>query len=563
MSNSVRSGIFKLSKSCILGKFLYGDIFENPLNPILYLFTYFSKKTNVLRLFLIFVPIKVSSNLKLQKMPKITQQRDMIGQQILNYQIINKIGEGGMGSVYLAKHTQLDRKAAIKALHPNLVNNPHIRERFKNEASTMAHLKHPNIVSLYDYMESPQGLFLIIEFVEGYPLDEFIQKVSGPISEDKVAFLFGKILDGFAYAHSQGVIHRDIKPSNIMISPDGQDVKILDFGIAKLLGNNSKSLTKTGSRMGTVLYMSPEQVKGQELDQRSDIYSLGVTLFQMLTGKCPYNEANMTEYEVYEQIVNYTLPRVKTFYPSVSGRMQAIIDKATAKDPAERFSSCLEFKRALEGMIANGGTTQNPANFAQPTYNSPSSLQDTNPLQTGARYKRRKRRWVYPVIIVFLLMAIGAVTVFLNPLDIPQFRSWSIANQLKSDASFKIEIKEKVQDFYKAVESRNFSNIAPFYSDSLDNYFENLNRSLDPDIKASYRIYWDAYVGEKHEIDWDSYEYTHDEEGNHIAKIKMRYYFKMKGEDWKNLMTNAEIRFDSNFLIYYINKFKEPEATND
>ncbi len=496
----------------------------------------------------------MSSKNVLENEPKFTQLRNMIGQQILNYQIIHKIGEGGMGSVYLAKHTQLDRKAAIKALHPNLVNNLQIRERFKNEASTMAHLKHPNIVSLYDYMESPQGLFLIIEFVEGHALDDFIQKISGPIAEDKIALLFGKILDGFAYAHDKGVIHRDIKPSNIMISPDGQDVKILDFGIAKLLGNNSKSLTKTGSRMGTVLYMSPEQVKGQELDQRSDIYSLGVTLFQMLTGKCPYNEANMTEYEVYEQIVKQELPRASTFYPGVSGRMQALIDRATAKDPAQRFASCLEFRRALDGMSQ---TQQNAAYLADTRYAPPpSSLQNTNPLQAKThKSKKRSGAWIYTLVIFLLLAAIGAVTVFLNPLDIPALRSWSIANQLKSDNDFKKEIKERVQNFYTAIESHDFGNIAPFYRENIDNYFGNLNRNLSPDIRASYKIYWESYVAERHEIDWESYEYTHDENGNHIAKFKMRYYFKMKDQEWKNLSVNTEARFDSNLLIYYINKY--------
>ncbi|NJL12604.1 MAG: serine/threonine protein kinase [Microscillaceae bacterium] len=276
----------------------------------------------------------------------------MLGQQILNYRITAKIGEGGMGSVFKAQHTQLDRPAAIKALHPNLVSNAMIRERFKNEAATMAHLRHPNIVSLYDYLETPQGLFLIMEFVEGYPLDRYIQEVSGPIPEARALALFTKILEGFAYAHQQGVVHRDIKPSNLIISADGQEVKILDFGIAKLLDGSTKNLTKTGSRMGTVLYMSPEQVKGGMLDQRSDIYSLGVTLFQMLTGRCPYDEATATEYEVYHQIVNFPLPRLQEFYPGVSSRMQALIDRATAKNPEDRFASCDEFKAALLGQTA-------------------------------------------------------------------------------------------------------------------------------------------------------------------------------------------------------------------
>lgn len=481
----------------------------------------------------------------------------MNGEQILNYRLLSKIGEGGMGSVYVAQHTQIERKAAIKALHPNLVNNPQIRERFKNEAATMARLKHPNIVSLYDYLESPQGLFLIIEFVEGLPLDHYIQKISGPISEEQALLLFGKILDGFAYAHEQGVVHRDIKPSNLMISPDGTDVKILDFGIAKILGNDSKSLTKTGSRMGTVLYMSPEQVKGQPLDQRSDIYSLGVTLFQMLTGRCPYNEEAMTEYEVYDQIVNHSLPRAQSFYPRVSPRMQAIIDRATAKNPAERFSSCLEFKRAIGAGISAGGSTLAqtlPPNYTNTTqYNSPQQASNASP--RPAKRKKRGDTWLVTLLLIVFLAIGGVAVVLFNPLDIPMFRSISIAHQFKTDEDFEKEMKEKVKEFYKAVESHQFENIKPFYRDQIDNYFGNINRSLSPDIQAAYRIYWEKYVAEKHEIDWDSYEYLHDENDNHIVKFSMRYYFKTEGEEWKNLKVNTEIRFDNNLLIYHIDKF--------
>ncbi len=477
----------------------------------------------------------------------------MNGEQILNYRLLDKIGEGGMGSVYVAQHTQIERKAAIKALHHNLVSNPQIRERFKNEAATMARLKHPNIVGLYDYLESPQGLFLIIEFVEGLPLDHYIQKISGPISEERVVWLFGKILDGFAYAHEQGVVHRDIKPSNLMISPDGRDVKILDFGIAKILGNDSKSLTKTGSRMGTVLYMSPEQVKGQALDQRSDIYSLGVTLFQMLTGRCPYNEESMTEYEVYDQIVNHQLPRAQRFYPRVSSRMQAIIDKATAKNPAERFSSCLEFKRAIEAGGGMGGTTL--AQTLPPNTATPTPQQQATAEPRFTKRKKKSDTWLVTLLLLVFLMIGGVALVLFNPLDIPMFRSISIAHQFKTDDDFEQEMQERVKEFYKAVESHQFENIKPFYRAQIDNYFGNLNRTLSPDIQAAYRIYWEKYVAEKHEINWDTYEYLHDENDNHIVKFTMRYYFKTQGEEWKNLKVNTEIRFDNNLLIYHIDKF--------
>ena len=254
----------------------------------------------------------------------------MIGKQILSYRIEKLIGEGGMGNVYLGIHTHIGRKVAIKALNPNLAKNPELKERFKNEASTLSQLHHPNIVSLFDYVETELGIFLIMEYVEGQQMDEYILKVTGPIPEEKVIPLFVQILDGVSYAHHRNVIHRDIKPSNIIITEDGK-AKILDFGIAKIMSGASHKLTKTGTKMGTVLFMSPEQVKGGELDKRTDIYSIGITLFQAITGKSPYDD-NSSEYEVYKRIVEEPLPDAKQFYIGVSPRLEQIIKKATAKN---------------------------------------------------------------------------------------------------------------------------------------------------------------------------------------------------------------------------------------
>jgi serine/threonine protein kinase len=483
----------------------------------------------------------------------------MIGEQILNYRIISKIGDGGMGSVYLAQHVQLGRQAAIKALHANLVNNPHIRERFKNEAATMAHLQHNNIVALYDYLESTSGLFLIMEFVQGKPLDELIKTISGPIAEEKAIGLFAQVLDGFEYAHNQGVVHRDIKPSNLIITPTGE-VKILDFGIAKLLADSSKSLTKTGSRMGTVLYMSPEQVKGQEVDRRSDIYSLGVTLFQMLTGRCPYNESSVTEYEVYHQIVNSPLPRAKLFYPKVTERMQVIIDKATAKNPAERFQSCAEFKRAMQGQAMNSLANTTPNPLVKPYLgrtmhdeNANAEITSNSPYTSKIR-RKRTANFIWLLVFVITLLSGGAL-VALNPFDWEVLRPYTL---MPTPLFVNPEpiVQERVKKFYEAVETQNFANIAPFYADSLQNYFNNLNRSLVPDIKTAYEIYWNQYQDERHEIDWDSFEFSQDEAGNSIVRLRMKYNFKMKGKDWDYVKRGAEIRLNPEFKIFYITTAK-------
>ena len=168
----------------------------------------------------------------------------MIGKSILNYEILSLIGEGGMGSVFLAKHTQVERVVAIKSLLPQFMSNNEIKQRFKNEASTLARLQHANIVGLFDYYEDESGMYLIMEYVEGIPLDDFIRDVTGPMPEERAVPIINRILEAFNYAHQQGIIHRDIKPANIIITKD-DNVKILDFGIARLLGESNHNLTKT------------------------------------------------------------------------------------------------------------------------------------------------------------------------------------------------------------------------------------------------------------------------------------------------------------------------------
>jgi serine/threonine protein kinase len=270
----------------------------------------------------------------------------MIGRHILNYEIKSLIGEGGMGAVYLAEHTQVRRKVAVKVLHPQFLKNQEIRTRFKNEASMMAHLQHPNIVSLFDYVEDDSGMYLIMEFVEGTPLDEYIEQVTGPMPEFKVVPIMKQILEAFNYAHDKKIVHRDIKPANVLIGQNG-DVKILDFGIARILGDGGHNLTKTGTQMGTVFYMSPEQVQGKKVDHRSDIYSLGVTFYQMLTGINPYKSIT-TEYEVYSKIVSEELPNPKEIYPGIADYLVPILKKALNKSPEDRYESCKDFLNAIE-----------------------------------------------------------------------------------------------------------------------------------------------------------------------------------------------------------------------
>ncbi len=271
----------------------------------------------------------------------------MIGEKILNYEIEKVIGEGGMGIVYLGKNVKINQHVAIKMLTSTNVKKDDFKARFQKEATTLAALDHSNIVKLNNYIENEKGLFLIMEYVEGVRLDDYIRTISATSLEDEVVKVFDEILKAFAYAHECGIVHRDIKPSNILITSDG-NVKILDFGIAKLVNeSDDRKLTKTGVKLGTLTYMSPEQVKGISVDKRSDIYSLGVLMHHLLTKKTPYDENTMTDYDITQNIVNKKLPRVKAENKEISRKFQHIIDKATAKEPKLRFQSCEDFRIAL------------------------------------------------------------------------------------------------------------------------------------------------------------------------------------------------------------------------
>jgi len=274
----------------------------------------------------------------------------MIGKQILNYRIESLIGKGGMGSVYLASNINIDHKVAIKVLNPELTHNEQIRKRFQREASTLASFDHPNIVKFLNFVENEDGIFLIMEYVRGRTLDDLITNETGPMNEEKTLSIFSPILDAFSYAHAQGIVHRDIKPSNILITSENK-VKILDFGIARIIKETVPGMTEIGTKMGTAMYMSPEQVRGREVSKRSDIYSLGVVLHQIVTGRAPFDDTTMSEFDINVKVVEEQLPRAKEFYPFVSDKIQAIIDKAVEKDPDKRYQECDDFKYHLTKVI--------------------------------------------------------------------------------------------------------------------------------------------------------------------------------------------------------------------
>lgn len=312
--------------------------------------------------------------------------------KLSGYKILKKIGSGGMGDVYLAEHEKLEKKVAIKSLHKNLATDTSFRGRFSQEAKTHSKLDHPNIVRLHDYKERKDGLFLIMEYVDGKQLDEHIKMVTGPIPEKELTNLFTQVLDAIGYAHEEGLVHRDIKPSNIMIDKKGK-IKVLDFGIAKMQEEEDKGLTKTGVQVGTATFMSPEQVNAKKVDKLSDIYSLGVTLFYMAVGKSPYSGDTNT-FSIQTKIVSEPFPLASNVYPWVSKKLESMILKSTQKDKKDRYNSCEEFKKDLEL-----------------TLDKISKKENSKPKNTEGKKK------IVLTSILLLLLSLGVVYFFINHSD--------------------------------------------------------------------------------------------------------------------------------------------------
>ena len=277
----------------------------------------------------------------------------MIGKTISHYRILEKLGEGGMGVVYRAEDTKLRRTVALKFLPPELTRDPEAKERFIQEAQAASALDHPNICNIHEIDETAEGqLFICMAHYEGETLKERIRR--GPLDALEAVQIAIQVGQGLANAHSQGIIHRDVKPANIIITKDGV-AKILDFGLAKLAGQ--ARLTKTGSTLGTVAYMSPEQTRGQAVDHRTDIWSLGVVLYEMLCGRLPFEGDH--EAAFLYSIVNEEPRPLRDTATGPSSRFQSIVDRALKKSPESRYPSVDELLRDLlqvqkELMIPDG-----------------------------------------------------------------------------------------------------------------------------------------------------------------------------------------------------------------
>ena len=298
----------------------------------------------------------------------------MIGQIVGNYKIEAKLGEGGMGAVYKGVDTMLDREVAIKALRPELASQTSVVERFRSEAVTLAKLNHPNIAALYTMFRQGEELYMVLEFVRGETLDTIMQRRAALPAEEAIP-VFCQVLDGIDHAHELGVVHRDIKPANIMLTENGK-LKVLDFGIARLLG--SARMTRAGNIIGTLEYMAPEQVKGQETDGRSDIYALGMMLYEMLTGQLPFQTEN--EFELMMLQTETMPPSPREINPNIPVEVEEAIMRAIQKNPNDRFQTAGDMRDLL---LEAGFGTQGRMHGLTGTHKRPSTHPSRPPVSAA------------------------------------------------------------------------------------------------------------------------------------------------------------------------------------
>jgi len=398
-----------------------------------------------------------------------------IGEKKGDFLIKAEIGKGGMGTIYYATDTMLNRDIALKVIHPELANNNQLMERFKIEAMTQARMNHPNIVTIFSFSKIDDDNIIAMEYVEGKNLKDLLLE-KRILSVEEALSILKQILKGLEYSHSRNVIHRDIKPANILITEDGK-IKLSDFGIAKVFGK--QGLTKTGMLLGTPWYTPPEQILGENIDFRSDLYSVGITFFEMVTGTVPFDSETNSDFQIQKAHLETPPPRPSIYNPEIGSRIEKFILKALQKKPEKRFQSATEMLKAVESL-------EKKVNETTQVRRGKTTLLEHRQIKTLSSESGKKKILISLISLIFVL---GMSAIYFFLIKPSSKTTLTTALSQKNSISLKENNSDKQKDIPVSLDKKTDE------KERIDNSFEKESeiqpqKNIKPDIpiKSSINI---------------------------------------------------------------------------